>query len=126
MVWDFAEANPFCSDSANAGGLLEYLIAAINSVDDLVRPAQVIRALVKKAIAKGIQDGFFGYCSGSIPALGTDGKHQVPLARVRFSTTVGEDEIDLESGFLMMPQNRACADAALDGCRHRADGYARQ
>ena len=28
----------------------------------------------------------------------------MPLARVRFNTPVGEDEIDLESGFLMMPQ----------------------
>jgi hypothetical protein len=28
----------------------------------------------------------------------------VPLDRVRFNRAVGEDEIDLESGFLMMPQ----------------------
>ena len=61
-------------------------------------------AAVKKAIAKGIQDGFFGYCSGSSPVLGSDGKYQVPLARVRFNTVVSEDEIDLESGFLIMPQ----------------------
>jgi hypothetical protein len=46
----------------------------------------------------------FGYCSGSTPALGIDGKFQVPLARVRFNTGVSEDEIDMDSGFLMMPQ----------------------
>ena len=60
--------------------------------------------MVKKAIAKGIQDGFFGYYSGSDPLLGSDGKYQVPVARVRSNAIVGEDEIDLESGFLMMPQ----------------------
>jgi len=67
-------------------------------------PRLVSSAVVKKAIARGIQGGFFGYYSGSIPALGSDGKYQVPVARVRFSTAVTEDEIDLESGFLMMPQ----------------------
>ena len=61
-------------------------------------------AVVKKAIAKGIQDSFFGYYSGSAPAFGIDGKYQVPLARVRLNAGVTEEEIDLESGFLMMPQ----------------------
>jgi hypothetical protein len=61
-------------------------------------------AVVQKAIAAGINDRFFGYCSGATPTLGSDGKYQVPLSRVRFNTPVGEDEIDLESGFLMMPQ----------------------
>jgi hypothetical protein len=61
-------------------------------------------AVVKKAVAKGVQDGFFGYYSGSTPSLGADGKYQVPLDRVRFNKPVGEDEIDLESGFVMMPE----------------------
>ncbi|MGO9271901.1 MAG: DUF499 domain-containing protein [Terriglobia bacterium] len=60
--------------------------------------------VVRKAIAKGIADAFFGYYSGSMPTLGGDGKYQVPVARVRFNSILGEDEIDLESGFLMMPQ----------------------
>src|SRR5207249_7407594 len=66
-------------------------------------PRLVSSDVVKKAIAKGVADGFFAYYSGSIPALGSDGKYQVPVARVRFNTTVTEDEIDLESGYLMMP-----------------------
>jgi hypothetical protein len=66
-------------------------------------PRLVNSTVVKKAIAKGIADSFFGYCSGSAPTLGSDGKYQVPVPRVRFNTTVSEDEIDLESGFLMMP-----------------------
>lgn len=67
-------------------------------------PRLVSSVVVKKAIAKGIQDGFFGYYSGTTPTLGVDGKYQVPLDRVRLNKPVGEDEIDLESGFLMMPQ----------------------
>ena len=67
-------------------------------------PRLVSSAVVKKAIAKGIQDGFFAYYSGSAPAFGNDGKYQVPLARVRLNAGVTEEEIDLESGFLMMPQ----------------------
>jgi len=67
-------------------------------------PRLIGSVVLKAAIAKGIHDKFFGYYSGSTPTLGDDGKYQVPVARVRFDTTVAEDEIDLESGFLMMPQ----------------------
>jgi len=67
-------------------------------------PRLVSSGVVKKAIAKGIHDDFFAYYSGSTPMLGSDGKYQVPVARVRANAVVSEDEIDLESGFLMMPQ----------------------
>ena len=67
-------------------------------------PRLVSSGVVKKAIAKGIQDGFFAYYSGATPVLGSDGKYQVPLARVRSNAAISEDEIDLESGFLIMPQ----------------------
>ncbi len=66
-------------------------------------PRLAASAVIKKAITRGVQDGFFGYFSGSTPTLGADGKYQVPLARVRSNISVGEDEIDLDSGFLMMP-----------------------
>jgi hypothetical protein len=67
-------------------------------------PRLVESAAIKKGIARGIQDGLFGYYSGATPVVGNDGKYQVPLARVRFNAMVGEDEIDTDSGFLMMPQ----------------------
>ena len=67
-------------------------------------PRLVSSSVVQKAIAKGIADGFFGYYSGSVPSLGSDGKYHVPVARVRFNAVVTEDEIDLDSGFLIMPQ----------------------
>jgi hypothetical protein len=59
--------------------------------------------VIRKAIARGIQEGLFGYVGGT-PEIGLDGKYQVPLGRGRFGTAVAEDEIDLDSGFLMMPQ----------------------
>ncbi|HET6144282.1 MAG TPA: DUF499 domain-containing protein [Candidatus Acidoferrales bacterium] len=67
-------------------------------------PRLVESAAIKKAIARGIYDKHFGYFSGAAPALGADGKYEVPSDRVRFNITVGEDEIDMDSGFLMMPQ----------------------
>lgn len=60
--------------------------------------------VIRKAIARGVQEGTFGYVSGAIPDLGPDGKYLVSLAKVLIATDIAEDEIDLESGFIMMPQ----------------------
>jgi hypothetical protein len=60
--------------------------------------------VIRKAIARGVQEGTFGYISGAVPELGPDGTYLVPLAKVRIAAPVAEDEIDLESGFIMMPQ----------------------
>ena len=61
---------------------------------------------LRKTIADGVQEGHFGYFSGPKPQLGPDGCFQVAPAKVRFRppSPVAEDEIDLESGFLMLPQ----------------------
>jgi hypothetical protein len=63
-------------------------------------------AVIRKAVAKGIvgPDPAFGYFAGSAPEIGADGKYQVPMSRVRFAASVPDDEVDLEAGFLMMPQ----------------------
>ena len=61
-------------------------------------------SVIRKAVAKGVQDGHFGYVSGPKPPLSADGKFQVAPSKVRFKTAVADDEIDLESGFLMLPQ----------------------
>jgi hypothetical protein len=52
----------------------------------------------------GVQEGHFGYMTGPKPDLGTKGKFEVPVSKVRFKTAVAKDEIDLEFGFLIMPQ----------------------
>ncbi len=59
--------------------------------------------VIRKAIVRGVKECAFGYTSGGAPALGPDGKYQVTLAKVRFDTVVAEDEIDLDSGFVMLP-----------------------
>ncbi len=61
-------------------------------------------SVIRKAIVRGIQEGILGYIAGSVPTMGPDGRYQVSVEKVRFSKTVAEDEIDLDSGFLMMPQ----------------------
>jgi hypothetical protein len=58
--------------------------------------------VVAKAVATGVEKKLFGY-TGDAPTLGTDGKYQVSLTKVR-TDALAEDEIDLESGFIMLPQ----------------------
>jgi hypothetical protein len=60
--------------------------------------------VIHKALVRGVQEGYFGYVSGPKPGLGADGKYEVLPSKVRFKIAVAEDEIDLESGFLMLPQ----------------------
>jgi hypothetical protein len=60
--------------------------------------------VVAKAIATGVEKRLLAYVGGGAPTLGEDGRYQVALSKVRFDTQVAEDEIDLESGFIMMPQ----------------------
>jgi hypothetical protein len=67
-------------------------------------PRLMTSSAISKAIVEGVKDGHFGYVSGPKPVAGPDGKFQIALDKVRFKTTVAEDEIDLESGFLMLPQ----------------------
>jgi len=60
-------------------------------------------AVIRKAITRGVQEGLFAYVSGGALELGADKKYLVASSRVRFRTSVAEDEIDLESGFLATP-----------------------
>lgn len=58
--------------------------------------------VLRKAIVRGVGEGMFGYCSGS-PPLGADGKYQVAPSKVALGRTMSDDEVDLDSGFLMVP-----------------------
>ena len=61
-------------------------------------------AVVRKSIARGIKEKFFGYVAGAAPALGADCRYQVAAKNVRFDSEIAEDEIDLDGGFLMIPE----------------------
>ena len=63
------------------------------------------KEVIQKGIAEGIDKGIFGYFSGSLPTLDGAGKYQVARPKIRLNVSVSSDEIDLESGFLMMPQS---------------------
>ncbi len=59
---------------------------------------------IRKGIAEGIGQSVFAYAAGSVPTLGPDGRYQLALDKVRFGPPdVSADEIDLDSGFLIMP-----------------------
>lgn len=59
---------------------------------------------IRKAVARGVQESVCGYAAGGAPELGADGKYQVSPAKVRFGKSIAEDEVDLETGFIIMPQ----------------------
>ncbi|MCX7047269.1 MAG: DUF499 domain-containing protein [Candidatus Sumerlaeota bacterium] len=59
---------------------------------------------MRKGIAEGVQEGRFGYITGAAPALDAEGKYQVARNKVRFETSITNDEVDLESGFIMAPE----------------------
>lgn len=67
-------------------------------------PRLMTTAAIRKGIAKGVAEGHFGYVTGPRPSLSAVGKFAVAANKVRFKTPIAEDEIDLESGFLMLPQ----------------------
>jgi len=60
-------------------------------------------APLRTAVARGVAERAFGYTSGAMPALGTDDKFQVSPDRVLIGRQVADDEIDLDTGFLIMP-----------------------
>ena len=57
---------------------------------------------IRKAVARGVETGLFGYATGH-PSLGDDARYRIDPSRVAFERPVVDDEIDLESGFLIVP-----------------------
>ena len=58
--------------------------------------------VVRTAIARGVETGLFA-CTTGRPPLGDDGRYRLDRGRIAFERTVAEDEIDLDSGFLIAP-----------------------
>ncbi|MHC4618999.1 MAG: DUF499 domain-containing protein [Planctomycetota bacterium] len=59
--------------------------------------------VVRKAVARGVKEGIFAYFSGATPELGEDGKFKVAFDRVRLGEDMPADEVDLDTGFIMLP-----------------------
>lgn len=68
-------------------------------------PRLVSAEVVGTAIAKGVEKGLFAYVTGE-PKLGDDGRYQVDVSRIAYQRHLDEDEVDLDSGFIMVPGAR--------------------
>lgn len=82
---------------------------------DIAPPRLESSAVLRKGIARGVTEGAFAYTSGSQPALGPDGKFHVVRDKVVIGRTLAEDEVDFESGFIMVPSAVPEAAAAPGG-----------
>ena len=58
--------------------------------------------VVRKSIARGVETGLFAYTTGR-PTLGDADRYLVDWNRIAFQRRVADDEIDLDSGFLIAP-----------------------
>ncbi len=89
------------SDSVEPGIATDKVVAGFFSF--LGFPRLLSNDVARKAIARGVQTGLFGYATGR-PKLGDDGRYQLDWSRVAFERSVADDEIDLDSGFLIIPK----------------------
>ena len=72
---------------------------------DISPPRLESATVLRKGIARGIAEGVFAYTSGGLPKLGEDGKFQVTREKVVVARPLAEDEVDFDSGFLMVPSS---------------------
>ncbi|MDZ7583112.1 MAG: hypothetical protein U5R30_21665 [Deltaproteobacteria bacterium] len=70
---------------------------------DIAPPRLESAPVLRKGIARGVSESVFAYTSGGSPVLGPDGRYQVNRDKVIFGCALADDEIDFDSGFLMMP-----------------------
>jgi hypothetical protein len=60
--------------------------------------------VISKSIVAGVANSQFAYWGQGEPLLGPDGKYQVSRERIAFGTVLREDEIDLDKGFIILPE----------------------
>jgi len=70
---------------------------------DIAPPRLESSTALRTGIARGVSEGLFAYTSGVYPTMGPDGKFQVNRDRVIIGRPLPEDEVDFDSGFLMVP-----------------------
>lgn len=70
---------------------------------DIAPPRLESSSVLRKAIARGVTEGAFAYTSGAQPALASDGKFQVSRDKLVIGSTLADDEVDFDSGFIMVP-----------------------
>jgi hypothetical protein len=76
----------------------------LNAFYEFLEPPRILSAnVLKKAIVKGVGDGQFAWFSGTTPQLGSDNRVQVSREKIVFGRAIAEDEIDFETGWLIVP-----------------------
>jgi len=70
---------------------------------DIAPPRLESASVLCKGIARGVSESVFAYASGGSPVLGPDRRYQVSRDKVILGRSIADDEIDFDSGFLMMP-----------------------
>jgi hypothetical protein len=71
--------------------------------ENLEPPRLEAASALRKAIARGVAEGTFAYTSGTVPSPGADGRFPVACDKIVFGRALADDEVDLDSGFLMLP-----------------------
>lgn len=71
--------------------------------ENLEPPRLESAAALRKAIARGVGESAFAYTSGTAPSPSPDGRFQIAREKIVFGRPLAEDEVDLDSGFLMVP-----------------------
>ena len=76
----------------------------LNAFYEFLEPPRILSAdVLKKAIVKGVSDCQFASFSGATPQLGSDNRVQVNREKIVFGRLIGEDEVDYETGWLIVP-----------------------
>ncbi len=76
----------------------------LNAFFEFLEPPRILSAdVLKKAIVKGVGDAQFAWFSGATPQLGPDNRVQVSREKIVFGRSIAEDEVDFETGWLIVP-----------------------
>jgi hypothetical protein len=71
---------------------------------EFLEPPRILSSdALRKAISKGVGDGQFAWFNGPTPQLGPDNKLQVSREKIIYGNPLSEEEIDFDSGWLVMP-----------------------
>ncbi|MGD0816452.1 MAG: DUF499 domain-containing protein [Verrucomicrobiota bacterium] len=76
----------------------------LNAFYEFLEPPRILSAdVLKKTIAKGVSEGQFAWFSGPAPQLGADNRVQVSREKILFGRAIADDEVDFETGWLIVP-----------------------
>jgi hypothetical protein len=95
----------------------------LNAFFEYLEPPRILSSeALKKAIVKGIADSQFAWYSGPAPQVGADSRVQVSAEKIVIGRVISEDEVDFDSGWLIVPGALPQAAPAQPGDIHEPPG----